>query len=113
MMWWNLTLRRYLPVHLFGFTMFAVELDRPQEEFDRSSPPSAEQMAIQRALSHEDAQTPERCIAEHQEVELDYTDAKGTRSTVRMRPAFIRYPAAEYLVLWEGIDTKLVRRLYN
>ena len=80
--------------------MFAVALDRPPEEFDRSRPPSAEQMAAQRALSLGDFQTLERCIDEHHEVELDYTDAKGTRSTIRMRPAFIRYSAAEHLVLW-------------
>ena len=81
-------------------TMSAVALDRPPEEFDKSRPPSAEQMSAQRALSHGDLQTLERCIAEHHEVELDYTDAKGIRSTIRMRPAFIRYSAAEHLVLW-------------
>jgi hypothetical protein len=77
-----------------------VGLDRPPKEFDKGRPPSAEQMAAQRRLSHGDVQTLERCIAEHHEVDVDYTDAKGTRSTIRMRPAFIRYSAAEHLVLW-------------
>ncbi len=80
--------------------MSAMALERPPEEFDKSRPPSEEQMRAQGALSHEDLHTLERCIAEHHEVELDYTDAKGTRSTIRMRPAFIRYSAAEHLVLW-------------
>ena len=31
---------------------------------------------------------------------IDYADAKGERSTILMRPAFIRYSAAEHLVLW-------------
>ena len=66
--------------------MFAVALDRPPEDFDKSRPPSAEHMAVQRALSHGHVKTLERCIAE--------------RSTIRMRPAFIRHSAAEHLVLW-------------
>jgi hypothetical protein len=80
--------------------MSAVALERPPEEFDTSRQPSEEQMVEQRALSHGDVQTLERCIAGHHEVELDYTDAHDKRGTIRMRPAFIRYSAAEHLVLW-------------
>jgi len=79
--------------------MFAVDLDRPPEEFDKSRPPSAEQMAAQRALT---TGTFRRWSGVSPSImrSSDYTDAKGTRSTIRMRPAFIRYSAAEHLVLW-------------
>src|SRR5436309_3415437 len=81
-------------------TMSVMALDRPPEGFDKSRPPSAEEMTAQSALSHADLHTLERCIAEHHEVEIDYTDAKGVRSTIRMRPAFIRHSASDHLVLW-------------
>ena len=80
--------------------MCGVALEPPPEEFRTSRPASLEQVKDQTALSHEDLHTLERCIAEHHEVDLDYTDAHGKRSNFRMRPAFIRYSAAEHLVLW-------------
>ena len=78
--------------------MCGVALDRPPEEFETSRPPSVEQMKT--ALRHEDLHTLERCIDEHHIAEVDYTDAHGKRGTIRIRPAYIRYSAAEHLVLW-------------
>ena len=44
--------------------------------------------------------TLDRCIASQHVADVDYTDAAGLRSTIRIRPAFIRYNTAQHLVLW-------------
>jgi predicted DNA-binding transcriptional regulator YafY len=50
--------------------------------------------------SHEAAHVLEGCLAEHHVAEVDYTDADGHRSTIRIRPAFIRHNSAGHVVLW-------------
>ena len=46
----------------------------------------------------------ERSLASHHVAEVDYTDQAGHRSTITVRPAFIRVNTAGHLVLW-GIPT--------
>jgi predicted DNA-binding transcriptional regulator YafY len=46
----------------------------------------------------------ERCLDSHHVASIDYTDAKGHRSTLQIRPAYIRYNSAHHLVVW-GILT--------
>ena len=45
-------------------------------------------------------QTLDRCIAEHHVAEIDYTDAKGRRNRIRLRPGYIRHNRAGHLVVW-------------
>jgi len=77
-----------------------VTIDPLPAEFETSREPSAEQMSAQSVLRPEELHALERCIAEHHVAEIDYTDAGGKRSTIRIRPAYIRYNSAEHLVLW-------------
>lgn len=50
--------------------------------------------------SHEAAHVLEKCLAEHHVAEVDYTDAAGHRSKIKIRPDYIRHNSAGHLVLW-------------
>ena len=52
------------------------------------------------APTREAIQTLERCIASHRVVDVDYTDAAGHNSTIRIQPAFIRVNQTKHVVLW-------------
>jgi predicted DNA-binding transcriptional regulator YafY len=72
----------------------------PPRGFDESQPVTPEQLESLPALSHTALHALERCIDLHHVASIDYTDAKGHRSTLLIRPAYIRYNAAHHVVVW-------------
>jgi len=75
----------------------------PQELRDSPSA-NADHLRALTEPSHEAIQTLERCIASHHVVDVDYTDAAGHNSTIRIQPALIRVNSTKHVVLW-GIAT--------
>jgi predicted DNA-binding transcriptional regulator YafY len=76
----------------------------PPPGFESSLPATAEQVESLPALSQEALHTLERCIDAHHVAAIDYADAEGHRSTILIRPAYIRYNTAHHVVVW-GIPT--------
>lgn len=69
-------------------------------EFSEGRLPTPGELTRLPGASHEAIQTIERCIEMHHIVELDYTDEHAKRSTIAIRPAYVRYNVADHLVVW-------------
>ena len=72
--------------------------------FDAGRDATTEELSALPEISQEALQTLEECIKSHHVVEIDYTDAEGRRSTIPLRPFYIRYSKAHNLVVW-GMPT--------
>ena len=72
----------------------------PPPGFDETRAATAEELRSLTSIGHAAVRTLERCIAEHHVAEIDYTDAKGARTRVRLRPAYIRYNRTHHVVVW-------------
>lgn len=72
----------------------------PPPGFEETRAATPEDLKSLTSISHAAVQTLERCIAEHHVAEIDYTDAKGLRSRIRLRPASIRHNRADHVVVW-------------
>ena len=72
----------------------------PPSGFARSSAVSSEQVRALPAIGQQAMHRLERCIKTHHVAEVDYTDAEGRRSAIRLRPAYIRSNAAHHVVVW-------------
>jgi hypothetical protein len=42
----------------------------------------------------------DQCIESRHIADVDYTDAASKSSTIRFRPAYVRYNSAHHLVVW-------------
>ena len=73
-------------------------------ELKDSRPAAADELRTLAAPGADAIQILERCIASHHVVEIDYTNAAGHKSAIRIRPAFIRVNNTKHVVLW-GIAT--------
>jgi hypothetical protein len=51
-------------------------------------------------ISREDLDLLQGCIDTHHIAAIDYTDAKGHRSTILLRPGYIRLNSANHMVVW-------------
>jgi predicted DNA-binding transcriptional regulator YafY len=76
----------------------------PPPGFDKSTLATAEQLESLPKISLEALELLKRCIETHHTAAIDYTDAAGRRSTIRIRPAYIRLNSANHMVVW-GIPT--------
>ena len=85
-------------------TIWPVPATPPPPGFERSRALTPEQLLALPGPSQEAIQTLERCIESRHVAGVDYTDAAGDESTIRIRPAYIRHNSAGHLVLW-GIPT--------
>ncbi len=86
----------------------------PPPGFEESRDATAAELESLPSISHSAVHVLESCIAEHHVAEVDYTDPDGSRKTIRLRPAFIRYSRAHHIVLWgfpEGADHWIELRL--
>ena len=81
-----------------------VPVTPPPPGFENSRPASPDDLHALPQPSHAAAHTLEQCIASHHVAEVDYTDEAGHRSTITIKPAFIRFSTAGHVVLW-GIPT--------
>jgi len=72
----------------------------PPPGFEETRAARPEDLSSLPSISQVAAQTLDRCIAEHHVAEIDYTDAKGERSGIRLRPAYIRYNRTQHVVVW-------------
>jgi predicted DNA-binding transcriptional regulator YafY len=70
------------------------------EGFDQSRAASPAEVGALPHPAQEAVRVLERCISQHHVAEVDYTDENGHKSTIRIRPGFIRYNHAHHLVLW-------------
>jgi predicted DNA-binding transcriptional regulator YafY len=52
------------------------------------------------AIGQQSVPVLERCIKSHHVAEIDYTDAEANHSTIRLRPAHIRFNSAHHIVVW-------------
>jgi hypothetical protein len=66
--------------------------------------PTAEQLKSLPRISQDSLDLLQRCIDSHHIAAIDYTDAKGHRSTILIRPGYIRLNSANHMVVW-GIPT--------
>ena len=72
--------------------------------FDESRDATTDELDALPEISQQALQTLDQCIKSHHVVEIDYTDAEGRRSTIPLRPFYIRYSNAHNLVVW-GMPT--------
>ncbi|MGH7765558.1 MAG: WYL domain-containing protein [Candidatus Dormibacteraceae bacterium] len=76
-------------------------MSNPQPpEFEKSRPASPDEIHGLPGISHVAIHVVERCIEMHHVVEINYKDAAGKSSKIRIRPGYIRYNVANHLVLW-------------
>ena len=72
--------------------------------FETSSAPTAEQLESLPGISQDALDLLQHCIDSHHIAAIDYTDAKGHRNTILIRPGYIRLNSANHMVVW-GIPT--------
>ncbi len=72
----------------------------PPLTFGDNRPPTAAELEALPEISRDAVHALERCIEEHHVADIDYTDAEGRKSTIRLEPAYIRYNSAHHLVVW-------------
>jgi hypothetical protein len=73
----------------------------PPPGFDQTRAPTAEDLRSLTSIGHAAGQTLEHRIAEHHFAEIDYTDAEGEPTRIRLRPA---YNQTHHVVVW-GMPT--------
>ena len=72
----------------------------PPPGFEESRPVTPDELRELPGPSQDAIHTLERCIASHHVVDVDYTDAAAHKSTIRIRPGYIRHNIAQHLVRW-------------
>ena len=83
-------------------------------ELEASHAPTADELKSLPAIGHTAVHVLEECIAEHHIAAIDYAEPDERRTTVRLRPAFIRTSKAHHIVVWgypEGADHWIELRL--
>lgn len=79
----------------------------PPPGFEETRAATPDDLKSLTSIGHAALKTLELCLEEHHIAEVDYTDAEGGRSRIRLRPAFIRYNHAHHVVVWGmrvGVD---------
>jgi hypothetical protein len=72
----------------------------PPPGFENSPAPTAEQLKAQNWISQDDLERLQRCIDKRHIAAIDYTDAKGLRSKILIRPVYIRMNSVGNMVVW-------------
>ena len=69
-------------------------------DFEETRDTTAEDLESVPDINLEAVHVLERCMAEHDIAEVDYTEPDDRQETIRIRPAFIRTRKAHNLVAW-------------
>jgi hypothetical protein len=76
----------------------------PPPAFEKGATPTAAQLESLPATNQVVLDLLQRCIDALHIAAIDYTDANGHRSTILLRPGYIRLNSAQHMVVW-GIPT--------